>query len=81
MPQANYQTKYGSSSSRSEHFSIYDSLGDYVASAYTVDSGKNWFIRGLFRDTARSFTSSQVAIEQAIFLYEKAHEEHLAAIF
>lgn len=78
MPQAQYKTKYGSASPRSEHFSIYDSLGDYVASAFTVDGGNNWFIRGLFRETSRSFTSSQVAIEQAIFLYEKARESYVA---
>ncbi len=76
-----YSTKYGSSGNHSEYFGVYDSEGYLIGSAYTFDDGENWFIRGLFRETSRSFTSSQTAIEQITFLYEKAREARSFAIF
>jgi hypothetical protein len=76
-----YSTKYGSSGNRSEYFGVYDSDNHLVGSAYTIDDGENWFIRGLFPETSRSFTSSQTAIKQAISLYEKAREARSFAIF
>ncbi|MGL5061900.1 MAG: hypothetical protein ACRC62_18170 [Microcoleus sp.] len=71
---AHFTTKYGTSGNRSEYFGIYDSEGFYIGSAYTF--GKGWFIRGLFKEVSKSFSDSQVAIEQAVFVYQKEQAEY-----
>lgn len=63
-----------SGSGKSLCFGIYlQSTREYVGSAYTVDGGERWFIRGLFREVRQAFSDSQTAIEQAVFLYEQKH--------
>lgn len=75
MAYSKFVTSAGTSGSgNSLRFAIYlRATGEYIGSAYTVDGGDNWFIRGLFREVARSFTGSQAAIEQATFMYEQEH--------
>jgi hypothetical protein len=75
MTYSKFVTNTGTSGSgKSYRFAIYiRSTGEYIGSAYTVDGGDNWFIRGLFREVARSFSNSQEAIEQATFMYEQEH--------
>lgn len=69
-----FTTKYGTSGNKSEYFGIYDSEGFCIGSAYSF--GKGWFIRGLFREIPRSFSNSQVAIEQAVFIYQREQAEY-----
>lgn len=69
-----FTTAGTSGSGKSFRFAIYlRSTSEYIGSAFTVDGGDNWFIRGLFREVVQSFTTSQGAIEQATFLYETEH--------
>lgn len=82
MPQG-FTTKYGCSGGKAEYFGIYAPNGEYIGSAYTV--GRGWHIRGLFDEVSQSFSDSQTAIEQAVFLYSqeqaKASDRELMAIF
>jgi hypothetical protein len=81
MTSKDFVTKYGYSGGGAEYFGIHDREGCYIGAAYTID-GNRWFIRGLFADVRKSFGSSQVAIEQAIFLYiQEASDRELMAIF
>ena len=75
MTYSKFFTNAGTSGSgNSLRFAIYlRATGEYIGSAFTVDGGANWFIRGLFREVARSFSNSQEAIEQATFAYETEH--------
>jgi hypothetical protein len=74
-----YKTSYGSTGGGSEVYRVFDEAGDWIGSAFSVDSGVNWFIRGLFRDTDHCFTASQTAIEQITFLCARSSADLVAA--
>jgi hypothetical protein len=76
-----YTTSRGTSGTgRSECFGIYFNR-EYVGSCYTIDGGANWFIRGVWPENIRNFTSSQAAIEQATFLHNEWEKEQQAKEF
>jgi hypothetical protein len=70
-----YGTNKGSSGTgNSFMFSVFErSTGDFIGSAYTVNGGETWRVRGLFPDRPDNFESSGNAIKAVCLCYESAN--------